>query len=116
MDEEKLKRSAAELLGPLIKKVSKQSADNELEYARAKLKKAIERLFEYEVARIGQLIEEPARYSVKEWERVMTEFECIARRFLGLRERMEEARPLTMIDDTEPKGRPYCGPGAASPN
>ena len=46
---------------------------------------------------------EPARYSVREWEKVITDIEWIARRFADLAERMKEVRPLTRIDDTDPK-------------
>jgi hypothetical protein len=101
--DEKLQRSVDEILGPLMQKASERDADLKLEYARARLRKAIGQLFEYEVARIQQLIAEPGRYSVKEWEKVMTDIEWIARRFMDLREQMEEARPLTRITDDEPK-------------
>jgi len=97
--------SGQESLADFIKRVKPQAdrraADNELDYARARFKRVIERLFEYEVARIVKLIEEPARYSVKEWEKVRTDLEWIARRFSNLVQRMEEARPLTKIDDAK---------------
>lgn len=93
----------AEMVRPFKPIADMRAADNELDYARARLKKTIEHVFETDVARVEQLIAEPARYSVKEWERVMTDIEWIARRFMGLMERMAEARPLTIIDDKEPK-------------
>jgi hypothetical protein len=101
--DEKLRQSVAELVGPLAQKAKEQEADNELDYARARLRKATDRVCDFEAARLQQLIAEPKRYSVRQWERVMTDVEWIARRFTALRERMEEARPLTRIDGTEPK-------------
>src|SRR6516165_8184168 len=78
------KMSGQESLAEFIKRVKpradRRAADNELDYARARFKRVIERLFEYEVARIVKLIEEPGRYSVREWEKVRTYFEWIARR------------------------------------
>jgi hypothetical protein len=91
-----------------------RAADNELDYARVRFKRSVERLFEREVARIAKLIEEPGRYSVREWEKVRTYFEWIARRFTNLVERMEEARPLTTIDDTPVKDA-VLKPGGGKP-
>lgn len=113
MNEEQ-QRTLAKLLGPLAHKAKEQEEDLALDYARVRLKKAIDRVFEIEVARIEQLIAEPARYSVKEWERVMTDIEWIARRFTALMARMEDARPLTRIDDTEPK-EAVLKPGGGKP-
>jgi len=93
-------RSLAEILAPLMEEVARRQADNELNSAWTRFKKVTGRLFEYEIARIEQLIEQPNRYSVKEWEKVRTGFEWTARKFTNLVERMEEARPLTKIDDT----------------
>jgi hypothetical protein len=120
--DEKLQRSLDEILGPLMQKASERDADLKLDYARARLKKAIEQVFKDEVARIQQLIAEPGRYSVKEWEKVMSDIEWTARRFMSLREQMEEARPLTRIDDTDPKeavlrvggGKPKLSTGEVS--
>ena len=65
--------SEEEWLAEFIKRVGpeakRRAADNELDYARARFKRSVERLFEREVARIAKLIEEPGRYSVREWER-----------------------------------------------
>jgi len=59
-----------EWLAEFIKRVGPQArmraADNELDYARARFKRSVERLFEGEVARIVKLSEEPGRYWV--WE------------------------------------------------
>ena len=93
-------RLLAEVLRPLMEEVARRQADHELNSAWARFKKVTGRLFEYEIARIEQLIEQPDRYSVKEWEKVRTGFEWTARKFTNLVERMEEARPLTKIDDT----------------
>jgi hypothetical protein len=109
-------RSLAEILEPLMEEVARRAADNELDSARARFKKVIERLFEYEVARIVKLIEEPGRYSVREWEKVRTYFEWIARRFANLVQRMEEARPLTKIDDTDPESNAEAAVAAQSNN
>jgi hypothetical protein len=91
------------LLADFVKRVKPQAdrkdADNQLAYARGRLKKVIGRIFENEVGRLQELIAEPERYSAREWERVITDLEWTARRFLKVGERMDEARPLTMIDD-----------------
>jgi hypothetical protein len=76
----------------------------------------IERLFEYEVARIVKLIEQPGRYSIREWEKVRTYFEWTARRFSNLVEQMEQARPLTRIDDTDPESNAEAGVAAQNNN
>jgi predicted transcriptional regulator len=110
--------SEEEWLADFIKQVGpealRRAADNELDYARARFKRSVERLFEREVARIAKLIEEPGRYSVKEWEKVRTYFEWIARRFKNLVEQMEQARPLTTIDDTPVKDA-VLKPGGGKP-
>jgi hypothetical protein len=92
-----------EIVGPLNQKAIEKEADRALDYARVKLKKAIKRLFEYEVVRVQKLIEEPSRFSGREWERVITDIEWTAKRFADLAERMKEARPLTRITDDEPR-------------
>ena len=106
-----------EWLAEFIKRVGPQArmraADNELDYARARFKRSVERLFEREVARIVKLIEEPGRYSVWEWEKVRTYFEWIARKFANLVEQMEQARPTT-IDDTPVKDA-VLKPGGGKP-
>jgi hypothetical protein len=48
---------------------------------------------------IRALIEKPERYSTKKWEKVRTDLEWMARRLTLLIERMDELRPLTMIED-----------------
>jgi len=110
--------SEEEWLADFIKQVGPEAlmraADNELDYARARFKRSVERLFEREVARIVKLIEEPSRYSVREWEKVRTYFEWIARRFANLVEQMEQARPLTTIDDTPVKDA-VLKPGGGKP-
>jgi hypothetical protein len=110
--------SEEEWLADFIKQVGPEAlmraADNELDYARARFKRSVERLFEREVARIAKLIEEPGRYSVREWEKVRTYFEWIARRFTNLVQRMEEARPLTKIDDTDPESNAEAAVAAQS--
>jgi hypothetical protein len=88
----------AEVIGPLLQK----GADRTFDYARVRFKKAVEKLFEFEVARLERFIAEPSKFSTKEWERVRTDIEWTARRFMALVERMEE-RPLTRITDAEPK-------------
>jgi len=112
------KMSEEEWLADFIKQVGPEAlmraADNELDYARARFKRSVERLFEREVARIVKLIEEPGRYSVREWEKVRTYFEWIARRFTNLVEQMEQARPLTTIDDTPVKDA-VLKPGGGKP-
>ena len=79
--------SEEEWLADFIKQLGPEAlmraADNELDYARVRFKRSVERLFEREVARIAKLIEEPGRYSVREWEKVRTYFEWIARRRSG---------------------------------
>jgi hypothetical protein len=110
--------SEEEWLADFIKQVGpeakRRAADNELDYARARFKRSVERLFEREVARIVKLIEEPSRYSTREWEKVRTYFEWIARRFTNLVEQMEQARPLTTIDDTPVKDA-VLKPGGGKP-
>ena len=107
-----------EWLADFIKEVGPEAlmraADNELDYARVRFKRSVERLFEREVARIAKLIEEPGRYSVREWEKVRTYFEWIARKFANLVEQMEQARPLTTIDDTPVKDA-VLKPGGGKP-
>ena len=73
--ERKISERLDEIVGPLNQKAIEKEADRELDYARAKLKKAIERIFEYEVSRVQKLIEEPSKYSGREWERVITDIE-----------------------------------------
>ena len=97
---ERQQSAVDEITKELKRKGERRQADNELDYARDRFKKTIKRLFEYEIARIEKLIEKPNRYSVREWEKVRTDLEWIARRFMNLVERMEEVRPLTKIDDT----------------
>ena len=110
--------SGQESLAEFIKRVKpradRRAADNELDYARARFKRVVERLFEYEVARIVKLIEEPGRYSVREWEKVRTNLERTAKRFMNLVEQMEQARPLTTIDDTPAKDA-VLKPGGGKP-
>ena len=110
--------SEEEWLADFIKQVGPQAlrraADNELDYARARFKRSVERLFEREVARIVKLIEEPGRYSVREWEKVRTNLEWTAKRFMNLVEQMEQARPLTTIDDTPVKDA-VLKPGGGKP-
>jgi hypothetical protein len=55
------------------------------------------------IATIKALIENPEYYSDKQWEKVLTSLEWLARRLTDVVERMEELRPLAMIDD--PAGR-----------
>jgi hypothetical protein len=111
MSEEEWLADFIEQVGPEAKR---RAADNELDYARARFKRSVERLFEREVARIAKLIEEPSRYSTREWEKVRTYFEWIARRFTNLVEQMEQARPLTTIDDTPVKDA-VLKPGGGKP-
>ena len=110
--------SQEEWLADFIKRVGPQvrmrAADNELDYARARFKRTVKRLFEREVARIVKLIEEAGRYSVRQWEKVRTDLEWIARRFTNLVEQMEQARPLTRIDDTPVKDA-VLKPGGGKP-
>jgi hypothetical protein len=79
----------------------KQVADNAINFARMRFKKVMERIFENEVAKVKALIQEPARCSGKEWEKLMTDFEWAARRLACVAETMEELRPLVRIDDAE---------------
>jgi hypothetical protein len=92
------------LLADFIKrnapKAQRKAANQELDRARGRLKTVINRAFENEIGKLKELIQEPDRYSVKEWEKVITDLEWTARRFLGVAERMEDLRPLVMVDNT----------------
>jgi hypothetical protein len=101
-----------DLLADFVKRekaqADKKDADNQLAYARGRLKKVIGRIFENEIEKLKELIAEPNRYSTKEWEKVITDLEWTARRFLNVAERMEQVRPLTRIDDTVVDARVMC--------
>jgi len=45
------------------------------------------------------LIEEPERYSSKQWEKTITDFQWTARRIACVAETMEGLRPLVRVDD-----------------
>jgi hypothetical protein len=107
-------RLATEFIKSVGPEAKRRAADNELDYARARFKRSVERLFEREVAKIVKLIDEPSRYSVREWEKVRTYFEWIARKFANLVEQMEQARPLTIVDDTPAKDA-VLKPGGGKP-
>ena len=78
----------------------REAADNELRYARTRFKKVMERIFENEVAKLMTLIKEPRRYSTKEWEKLITDFQWMARRLACVAKTMEQQRPLVRVDDT----------------
>jgi len=79
----------------------KKEADNAISYARMRFKKVMERIFENEVAKVKAVIAEPARFSGKEWEKLITEFQWASRRLACVAETMVELRPLVRIDDAE---------------
>ena len=96
---EQIQGQLADFIKKFGPQAQRRAADQALDRARGRLKKGINRLFENEIGKLRELTAEPDRYSVKEWEKVITDLEWIARRFLGVAERMEETRPLTVIDD-----------------
>jgi transcriptional regulator of heat shock response len=91
-----------ELVNQLKPQIEQKEADKELDKARARLRKAIDRLFANEIAQIEALIAEPNRYSVKGWENLVIEAKWNLSRLRTVVERIEEVRPLIKIEDKEP--------------
>jgi hypothetical protein len=90
-----------ELVNRLRRETEQEAADNELERARGRLRKAIDRLFANEIAQIEILIGKPERYSVKGWENLVIEAQWTLSRLRNVVERVNEIRPLIKIDDSE---------------
>ena len=91
----------ADFIKEVDPKHKNQVADNTLNFARTRFKKVMTRAFENEVAKVMALIKEPDRFSGKEWEKLITDFQWAGRRLACVAETMEELRPLVRIDDAE---------------
>jgi hypothetical protein len=90
-----------EIVNRLKPQIAQQAADNELERARGRLRKAVDRLFANEIAQIEILIGEPERYSVKGWENLVIEAQWTLSRLRTVVDRINEVRPLIKIEDSE---------------
>ena len=95
MDRKALVTKAVEPFMPkALAQSQKASQRFRLEAARQKLGGAGKH-----IGAIKELIETPEMYSEKQWEKVRTSLEWMARNLRDVVERMEELRPLTMVED-----------------
>jgi hypothetical protein len=83
-----------EMIQGLLVKQDKRASCSELVKANRRLGELLKH-----ADSIGRLIEKPDHYSTEQWEKVRTDLEWAARRLTLLVERMDELRPLTVIED-----------------